>query len=114
MTNSDQKTFIFHVHGMHCNACVLMIESELGELPNVTRVKSSLKNHTVEVTGDFGEQTPEQIAATLSVPLKARGYTISIEKQIAVKNYADFKIAIPIALGFAALFILLQKVGLVN
>ena len=108
------KTYIFHVHGMHCNACVLMIESELGELPNVSRVKSSLSNHSVEVTGDFGDKTPEQIAEELTVPLKPHGYTVSILKQIKEKTWADFKIAIPIALAFAVLFVVLQKMGIVN
>lgn len=99
---------------MHCNACVLMTESELGDLPNITHVKSSLKNHSVEVTGDFGNKTPEQIAEELTIPLKPHGYTVSIERQVKEKNWSDFKIAIPIALGFAVLFVLLQKLGIVN
>lgn len=105
---------IFHVHGMHCNACVLMIESELGELSNITHVKSSLKNHSVEVTGDFGDTTPEQIADELSLPLKAHGYTVSVVAQQHTTKWSDFKIAVPIALGFAVLFVALQKMGIVN
>lgn len=110
----SQKTLTFHIHGMHCNACILMTESELGDLPNITHVKSSLANHTVEVTGDFGDKTPEQIAEELTIPLKSHGYTVSVEKQVKVKNWSDFKIAVPIALGFAVLFVVLQKIGLVN
>jgi sulfite exporter TauE/SafE len=106
--------YTFHVHGMHCNSCVLLTESELGDLPRVTHVKSSLKNHSVEIAGNFGTMTPEEIAAELTMPLKPHGYTVSVEKQIHKKNWADFKIAIPIALGFAALFVLLQKLGIVN
>lgn len=113
MTTQTQK-YTFHVHGMHCNACVLMTESELGDLPNITHVKSNLKNHSVEVVGDFGDKTPEQIAEDLTIPLKSHGYTVSIEKQVREKNWKDFKIAIPIALGFAVLFVLLQKLGIVN
>ena len=113
MTFQTQK-YTFHVHGMHCNACVLMTESELGDLPNITHVKSSLKNHSVEVVGDFGGKTPEQIAEELTIPLKPHGYTVSVEKQTKEKNWSDFKIAIPIALGFAILFVLLQKLGIVN
>ncbi len=113
MITQTQK-YTFHVHGMHCNACVLMTESELGDLPNITHVKSSLKNHSVEVTGDFGNKTPEQIAKELTTPLKPHGYSVSIERQVKEKNWSDFKIAIPIALGFAILFVLLQKLGIVN
>ena len=108
------KTFTFHVHGMHCNSCVLMIESELGDLPNTTHVKSSLKHHSVEIIGDFGDKTLEQIAEELTIPLKPHGYTVSVEKQIKEKKWADFKIAVPLALGFAILFVILQKLGIVN
>ncbi len=99
---------------MHCNACVLMTESELRDLPNITYVRSSLKNHSVEVEGDFGDKTPEQIAQELTLPLKSHGYTVSVEKQIHTKKWSDFKVAVPIALGFAVLFVVLQKIGLVN
>jgi sulfite exporter TauE/SafE/copper chaperone CopZ len=108
------QKYKFHVHGMHCNACSLMIESELVELPNITQVKVSLKNNSLEVTGDFGNKSLEEIAKELTIPLKSHGYNISVDKQIKKNNWKDFKVAIPIALGFAAVFIFLQKIGLVN
>lgn len=113
MTTQTRK-YTFHVHGMHCNACVLMTESELSDLPNVTHIKSSLKNHSVEVTGDFGDKTPEQIAEELTIPLKPHGYTVSVEKQQHSAEWRDFKIAVPIALVFVLLFLALQKMGIVN
>ena len=112
--NTQAQKYTFHVHGMHCNACILMTESELKDLPNVTYAKSSLKNHSVEVIGNFGDKTPEQIAEELTVPLKPHGYTVSVEKQERVTKWSDFKIAIPIALAFAVLFVALQKMGIVN
>jgi sulfite exporter TauE/SafE/copper chaperone CopZ len=113
MTTQTQK-YTFHVHGMHCNACVLITESELRDLPYVTHVKSSLGNNSVEITGDFGDKTPKQIAEELTVPLKPHGYTVSVEKQEHNAKWRDFKIAVPIALSFAILFIVLQKMGIVN
>ncbi|MFA6459295.1 MAG: sulfite exporter TauE/SafE family protein [Candidatus Paceibacterota bacterium] len=119
MTTQTQK-YTFHVHGMHCNACVLMIESELSDLPSITQVKSSLNNHSVEVAGNFGNKTHEQIAEELTIPLKAHGYTVSVEKEQSLQNlshnakWGDFKIAVPIALGFVVLFVVLQKMGIVN
>ena len=113
MDTQTQK-YKFYVHGMHCNACVLTIESELGDLPNITYVKSSLKDHSVEVTGDFGDKTSEQIAEELTIPLKPHGYIVSVERQVKEKNWSDFKIAIPIAFGFAVMFVVLQKMGIVN
>lgn len=108
------KKYIFHVHGMHCKSCVLLTESELKDLSNVVYVKSNLHNHSVEIEGDFGNKTSEQIAEELTAPLKRHGYALSLEKQTKTKKWSDFKIAIPIALGFAVLFVVLQKIGLVN
>jgi uncharacterized protein len=108
------KSLTFHVHGMHCHACELMIESELGDLPSVARVVSSLRQHSVEVTGDFADKTLEQIAEELTVPLRPHGYTVSIERQVKDKKWTEFAIAVPIALGLALLFVLLQRMGIVN
>lgn len=120
LNGHETKKYIFHVHGMHCNACVLMTESEIGDLPNIIHVKSSLKNHSIEVIGHFGDKTLEQIAEELTIPLKSHGYTVSIERQQSLQDlrhntkWRDFKIAVPIALGFAILFVVLQKMGIVN
>lgn len=108
------KKHIFHVHGMHCNACVLMIESELEAIHDVTHVEVSLADHTATVIGDFGDKTSEQIADELSIPLTVHGYRFSVEKQNKEKKWADFKVAIPVALAFVVVFILLQKMGIVN
>jgi len=108
------KKYTFHVHGMYCNACILMTESELSDLVNISQATASLKNHSVEVVGDFGNKTLEQIAEELTIPLRAHGYTVSVEKQNKEKKWSDFKSAVPIALGFAVLFVVLQKIGLVN
>lgn len=108
------KTYTFHVNGMHCNACVVLTESELTDVPEVTKAKSSLANHTVEVTGEFGDKEPEHIARDLSEVLKPHGYTLSLEKQRHLTKWSDFRIALPIAGAFIALFIILQKLGIVN
>ncbi len=110
----NQKKYKFHVHGMHCNACVLLIESELSEMPGISKVKSNLKDNSVEVTGDFGNKTEIQIAEELTISIKNNGYIVSVDKQIKENNWSDFKIAVPIALGFIVLFIFLQKLGIVN
>lgn len=108
------QTYTFHISGMHCKACILMTESELKDLPEVADVKSSLKTHSVVVSGNFGDKPQEQIAAELTQVLTKHGYALSVEKQSQGRNWRDFRIAIPIALAFAALFVLLQKVGIVS
>ena len=108
------KKYKFHAHGMHCNACVLMIESELHDLPNISNAKSSLKDHSVEIFGEFGDKSDIIIAEELSIVLSRHGYTLSLEKQIKETKWSDFRIALPIAISFIALFIILQKIGIVN
>jgi sulfite exporter TauE/SafE/copper chaperone CopZ len=99
---------------MHCTACTILIESELKELAGVESVHASLSSHSVEVRGNFGEQAPSQIAEFLSAPIKSHGYMLTVEKEVATVKWSDFKMAVPIALGFAVLFVLLQKLGIVN
>jgi copper chaperone CopZ len=112
--NNKIKKYKFHVHGIHCNSCVILTENEIGSLPNISSVKSDLKTHSIEVEGDFGDKTMEQIAEELSIPVKSHGYRVYIEKQIQNIKWNDFKIAFPIAIGFIVVFIVLQKLGIVN
>lgn len=108
------KTHTLHIQGMHCNACILLTESELEEVSYITKAKSNLNNHTVEITGEFNDKSPEKIAEELTQILTKHGYTLSTEKRTQPKRWSDFRIAIPIAIAFAILFLFLQKLGLVN
>jgi sulfite exporter TauE/SafE len=91
-----------------------MTESELQDVPYISHAKTNLKSNSVEVTGNFGDRTPEELVEELSQVLTKHGYSLSLEKQEVRKNWSEFGIAIPIALVFIALFILLQKLGIVN
>ncbi len=114
MDNKTEKTYKFHMKGMHCKACVLLTESELAEIAEVSKVKADLKHHTVEVTGGFGDKSTEVILEELNQKMNKHGYRVSEEKQIQNKNWLDFRIALPIAIGFAFIFVVLQKLGIVN
>ncbi len=108
------ETYTFHVSGMHCKSCIALTEGELMDLPEVTHAKSSLTAHAVEVTGEFGERTPQQIAELLTAPLKRHGYAVHLDKQKHVVRWQDFTYALPIAAVLIAFFILLQQLGIVN
>ena len=110
----EQKTYKFHIRGMHCKACVLLTERELKEFPYISEVKASLKSSLVEVVGNFGSKTPEEVAEELSSVLHPHGYTLSVDKVEKKINWGEFKIAIPVTLFFVALYVFLQKIGLVN
>ncbi len=64
--------------------------------------------------GNFGDKTQEEVAAELSKVMEPHGYKISLEKEQKGVKWSDFNIAIPIAAAFIALFIVLQKLGIVN
>lgn len=110
----NTKTYRLYVSGMHCKACEALIESELSDDPRVASVRASLSSMQVDVEGDFGGKTESEVALTLSEPLKSHGYSLSVEKTTVVRKWGDFRLALPIALAFAALFFILQKAGLVN
>ena len=112
--NTQTQTYKLHIQGMHCNACILLTESELQDHPKVSSAKSNLSTHTIEVCGDFGDTALHNIAEELGQLLTKHGYTLSAEKKEQPVRWADFKIALPIALAFLTLFIALQKMGIVN
>lgn len=106
-------TFTFHVNGMHCKSCVLLIEDNLKDAAGVTAVKANLARCEVIVSGDLGDE-PLKIAQELTPRIQSHGYTLSIEKEQKNKGWSDFVYAISIALVFIVGFVLLQKAGLVN
>ncbi len=108
------QTYTLFVKGMHCNACTLLTASEAQELPYISAAKSDLNSHTIEVSGDFGVRSPAAVADELTGLLSKHGYSVSTERQSAVVNWSEFTYAIPIAAAFIALFIVLQKLGIVN
>jgi len=110
----EKQTHIFHVNGMHCKSCALVTEHTLGEVEHVSEAKVDAHKQSVSVSGDFGAKTKEEIADELSKALSPKGYSLSVEKVAAPKNWEEFWIAGPLAFVFVMLFILLQKMGVVN
>ncbi len=108
------KSYTFHVKGMHCAACVVLTESELEALPNIDSAKANLTSCSVEVKGDFATDSPDAIAETLSNTLKPHGYSLRVGEEKNVVAWSDFRIALPTALLIIGLFLLLQKLGIVN
>ena len=105
---------MFHVEGMHCAACVHLIEEALCEFPEVRTASANLAARTVTVSGSFGEETAEELARRLEVPLRPHGYSLSVQPVSLPVRWTDFKFAVPIAFLFLAFFVLLQKAGIVN
>lgn len=100
--------------GMHCKSCVILTESELKGVNGVLDARTSLGENCVEVTGDFGDRTQEQIMSELSEVLKPHGYSLSLEKETRIIQWSEFTYALPISLLFVFAFVLLQSLGIVN
>lgn len=108
----EKKTF--YVQGMHCKACPMLVESEVGELPGVSSVRADLGKRSIEVSGEFGGKGGEEMVRDINDVLKPHGYSVSVEEKDAQKKWSEFLMAVPIALGVLVLFVLLQKMGIVN
>jgi sulfite exporter TauE/SafE/copper chaperone CopZ len=107
-------TQLFHISGMHCSACVTLVEGELTDLPGIVRAKASLARHQVEIAGPMVAYSREAIIAELAPVLGKHGYAISAAKPIHKVAWRDFLYAVPIAVLFLAGFWLLQSLGIVN
>jgi sulfite exporter TauE/SafE/copper chaperone CopZ len=107
------KDYNFHVNGMHCKACTVLIEEKLSELPEVKTVHVNLNTNSLQIRGVLGNDT-EKIANNLSKIILPHGYEITTLKTKKIVQWKDFYIAGPIAIGFILLFLLLQKAGIVN
>src|SRR3990167_1119814 len=112
--NSNTITYKFHVHGMHCASCVILIEDKLHELQEVTKAKASLLRKELSVSGNFLDRNEEEIAQFLTEKIKSDGYSLSLEKEQINRRWSDLLMALPIAILIIIGFIALQKIGWVN
>jgi sulfite exporter TauE/SafE/copper chaperone CopZ len=105
--------YIFHVKGMHCKSCAVLIESILNEVTYLSSVDVNSYSHIIRVETDR-EVAPEDFAKELNSYVEKDGYILSVEKQEQAVRWADFIFALPIALILISVFVLLQKIGLIN
>ncbi|MCX6793286.1 MAG: sulfite exporter TauE/SafE family protein [Candidatus Falkowbacteria bacterium] len=110
-----EKNYTFYVKGMHCPSCVILTETESKEVAGVIDAKASLDKNTLEISGDFSNETIAETKKRLNESLTKHGYSLSDspEEQNSDK-WAGFNIAIPTTILIIALFIALQKLGLAN
>jgi len=89
-----------------------LIEDVLSEQQDVRNSQVNLKAETI--TLDSSVSDPNSLANKLTLLLKPHGYTVTVEKQTAKSDNSVLWIAVPIGIAVLALFILLQKSGIVN
>lgn len=109
-----EKTYLFHITGMHCKSCAILTDSAVSEVAGVRDVKVSFNNREAKVIADFGELDDNGVLSKLNLVLSPHGYSLSFEKGSHSVSWSDFKKAAPLALLFIIVFIILQKIGVVN
>jgi uncharacterized protein len=110
---TSQTNYRLYIHGMRCQSCAITTEKRIKALPNVVDACSNYDECCIEIEGDFEGRSAEKVAEELSGYLDDLGYALSTERS-GSKKWGEFKIALPLALSFVAVFIFLQKIGLVN
>jgi sulfite exporter TauE/SafE/copper chaperone CopZ len=111
-----ETSYTFFVAGMHCSSCVLLTEAEMKAVPGVRAARTNLAQAKIEVTGEFGDAAPGDVMTRLSVSLEKHGYTLSLTPayRVPLRRWHEFSSAIPFAVLFLVVYVLLQKTGLVN
>lgn len=107
------QTYRFYVSGMHCQACVLLIEDKLKDYAGVAEVKAELNHREVVVSGQFS-LGGEELAQAFTEIIKPDGYTLSLEKPNHDRKWKEFYYALPLAAVIIIGFLFLQKIGFVN
>jgi len=74
---SKEKETIFHVKGMHCASCELLVEKRLLKEPGVKAVEASVSTGRVQIEGDGPHFSVEK----LNKLFKNDGYTFSDQKE---------------------------------
>ncbi len=107
-------TYTFHVSGIHCASCKILIEDIFNEQEFIKNVRVNLRRETVEIEVENG-YSALALAQMLTDKIKPNGYSLSVEKTIQENESGDviWK-AIPIGLAFLGLFFILQKSGVLN
>lgn len=106
------KKYTYHILGMHCNACKILIEDVVEELIQWATTQVVLKEKIITI--EMPEEVDEWVVFPLiAEKLSSHGYTLSLEKNIPEKDNVLWQ-AIPIGLIFLGVFFILQKSGILN
>lgn len=103
----------FFVQGMHCAACELLIEKKLSKHKQVNKVDAVLAKGKVYL--ELEENTnPDEIRGELNDLISADGYSLLSDKSQHSINGSEVIKALAIAAVVIGLFLLIQKLGIVD
>ena len=59
-------THVFHVDGMHCGSCALLIDDTLEDLPGVCSTQTTIKQRRSIVELDASQTSPEEVISAIT------------------------------------------------
>lgn len=115
MKNENKKNMCeFYVQGMHCASCEIVVEDSLTAHKDVLEAKANLNGQKVVVKTNDNTNL-EELKMELNNLIKDLGYSLHTAPVKNEKiNYTQLITAFLISVMFVGLFILLQKMGIVN
>jgi len=114
MSENKIPQYTFQIKGMHCKACEILIEDEVKGIAGVESATASLKHQCVVVNGNFDEQARRQLSQEIESKLHKHGYSLSGENGFFEARGRELGLAVVLGVAFFGLFLLLQKLGIVN
>lgn len=109
-----ERTYSFRVQGLRCASCVFVTEEALGAVPGTRQAKTFLSEERVEIIGDFGDASEEEVAQKLQEAVQSHGYTLIASSERPSVPWREFAYAVPFAAVFVGIFFLLQRLGIVD
>jgi sulfite exporter TauE/SafE/copper chaperone CopZ len=107
--NKEMRKTEYFVEGMHCAACELVIEKKLSKFPGVKSVDAKLNDSKVYIESEK-DLNPDELSKLVTED----GYRIVNSLDVKEKNWKELGIAAVIASVVIFVFILIQKLGIVN
>lgn len=106
------KTYLYHISGMHCAACKILVTRTLSKVDGVSHVAVDEKNETVSLSSS--QANGGALLSHLNAALAPAKYVLSEEKSNDTTAQDAIWYALPIGLALLWLFIALQKSGVLN
>jgi len=103
----------YHVSGMHCPACELVIEKKIEKLEIIKNVNAVLSDKKVYLETETGISADELLAEVNDL-IKPLGYEVSHTRIKHKVNFKDLAIGFGIAAAVVGIFFLIQKLGIAN
>jgi sulfite exporter TauE/SafE/copper chaperone CopZ len=103
----------YHVTGMHCPACELLVEKKIEKLEIIRNVNAVLSDKKIYLETRTNV-SKDELLAKVNELLKSQGYEASLTRIKHKINFKDLAIGFGIAAVIVGLFFLIQKLGIAN